>query len=43
VVEDQGRDIAGMGVTIADEATASRRFEYCRFENPKVLFGATKR
>jgi hypothetical protein len=43
VVEDQGRNIAGMGITVADEATASRRFEYCRLENPKVLFGETKR
>jgi hypothetical protein len=37
IVEDQRRDIAGMSVAVADEATAPRRFEDCRLEHPEVL------
>jgi hypothetical protein len=37
VVEDQGRDIAGMGVTVAHEAAALGRFIDNSFEDPEVL------
>jgi len=37
VVEDQGRNVAGMGVTVADEATALGRFIDNSFEDPENL------
>jgi hypothetical protein len=37
VVEDQGRNIAGMSVAVADEAAALGRFIDNGFENPEVL------
>jgi hypothetical protein len=42
VVEDQGRDVAGMGIAVADEAAALGRLIDGRLENPEVLFGAAK-
>ena len=43
MVENQGRDIARVSVAVAHEASAFGRFENCRLEHPKVLFGATER
>jgi hypothetical protein len=43
MVEDQGRDIAGMSVAVAHEATAFGRFIDRGFEHPEVLFRATER
>ena len=42
VVEDQGRNIAGMGVAVADEATAPGRLIDRRLEDPEILLGATQ-
>jgi hypothetical protein len=41
VVEDQRRNIAGMGIALADEATALGRFIDRGFEHPKVLLQAS--
>ena len=40
VVENQRRDIAGMSVAVAHEATALGRFIDGGFEHPEILFGA---
>jgi len=37
VVEDEGRDVAGMGVAVADEAAALGRFVDRGLEHPEVL------
>jgi len=42
VVEDQGRDVAGMGVAITDKAAALRRLVHSRFEDPEVLLGSAQ-
>ena len=39
VVEDQGRDIARMGIAVANEATALGGLVDCSFEDPEVFFG----
>jgi hypothetical protein len=43
VVEDQGRNIAGMGVAVTDEAAALGRFIDRGFEDPIVLRRTAKR
>jgi hypothetical protein len=43
MVEDQRRDIAGMSVAVAHEATALGRFIHGGFEHPKVLFRTAER
>jgi len=43
MVEDQGRDIAGIGIAVAHKATALGALENRRFEHPEVLFGTTER
>jgi len=43
VVEDQGRDIAGMGVAVADKAAALGRFVDNSFEDPEVLLRPAER
>jgi len=43
VVEDQGRNIPGMGVAKAHEATALGRFIDGGFEHPEILFGTAER
>jgi hypothetical protein len=40
VVEDQGRDIAGMGIAVADEAAAFSGFVDGSLEDPEVFLGA---
>ena len=42
MVENQGRDIAGMGITITNKAPALGRFIDRGFEHPKVLFGVAE-
>jgi hypothetical protein len=42
VVENQGRDIAGMGIAVADKATALGGLIHGRLKNPKVPVGATQ-
>jgi hypothetical protein len=42
VVEDQGRDVAGMSVTVADEAPALGRLVHRGLEDPEVLLGAAQ-
>jgi hypothetical protein len=42
MVENQRRNIAGMGITITNEATTLGRFEDRGFEHPKVLFGTAQ-
>jgi hypothetical protein len=42
VAEDEKRNIAGMSITVADEATAPRRFEDSVLEDPEILLGATQ-
>ena len=42
MVEDERRDIAGMGIAVAHEAAALRRFIDGGFEDPIVLFGTTQ-
>ena len=42
MVEDHGGNIAGMGVTVTNEATAFRRFEDRRLEHPEVFLGAAE-
>lgn len=39
VVEDERRDVAGMGITVADEAAAFGGFVYGSLEDPEALFG----
>jgi hypothetical protein len=43
IVENQRRDIAGMSVAVADEATASRRFEDNRLEHPEAFLRSAQR
>jgi len=43
VVEDQGRDVARMGVPIANETTALRGLVDCGFEHPIILLGTAER
>jgi len=43
VVEDEGGDIAGMGIAIANEATAVGGLIDGGLEDPEVLLGATQR
>jgi hypothetical protein len=42
VVENQGRNVTGMGVTVADEATAVGGLIDGGLEDPKVLLGPTE-
>jgi hypothetical protein len=42
MVENQGRNIAGMSITVANEAAAFGRFIDRRLEHPEVLFGAAE-
>jgi len=42
VVEDQGRDVAGMGVAIADEAATLGRLIDGGLKDPEVLLGTTQ-
>jgi hypothetical protein len=42
VVEDEGRDVAGMGVTVADEAAALGRLIDRGFEHPEVFLGTAQ-
>jgi hypothetical protein len=42
VVEDQGRNVSWMGVTVADEATAFRKLENRCLKDPKILLWSTK-
>ncbi|MBZ5672283.1 MAG: hypothetical protein LAO04_21500 [Acidobacteriia bacterium] len=42
VVEDQGRNVSWMGVTVADEATAFQKLENRCFKDPEILFRSTK-
>jgi hypothetical protein len=42
VVEDQGRNVTGMGIAIADEAAAVGGLIDGGFEHPEVLFGPAK-
>jgi hypothetical protein len=42
IVENQRRDIAGMSVAVADEATALGGLEYGSFKDPEVLFLAAQ-
>jgi hypothetical protein len=43
VVEDEGGDVAGMGIAIADEAAAVGGLIDGGLEDPEVLLGATER
>jgi hypothetical protein len=43
VVEDEGRDVAGMGVAIADEAAALGRLVDGSFEDPEAFLRSTQR
>ena len=42
VVEDEGRDVTGMGIAITNEATALGGLIDRRLKDPEVLFGATQ-
>jgi hypothetical protein len=42
VVEDEGGDVAGVGIAIADEAAALGRLVDSGFENPEVFLGAAE-
>jgi hypothetical protein len=42
VVEDEGGDIAGMGIAVTDEAAALGGFVDGGFEDPEVPFGVTE-
>jgi len=42
VVEDEGGDVAGMGIAIADEAAAVGGLIDGGLEDPEVLLGATQ-
>ena len=42
VVKDQGRDIAGMGIAITDEAATLRGLIHRRLEDPEVLLGTAE-
>jgi hypothetical protein len=42
VVEDEGGDVAGMRIAIADEAAALGRLVDGGLEDPEVLFGTTQ-
>jgi len=42
VVEDEGRDVAGMGIAIADEPAALRGFIDGGLEDPEALLGAAE-
>jgi len=43
VVEDQGRNVSWMGITIPDEPATLGRFIDCGLEHPKVLLRTTQR
>jgi len=43
VVKDEGRDVAGMGIAITNEATTLGGLIDGGLEDPEVLFGAAKR
>jgi hypothetical protein len=42
MVEDQGRNIAGMGIPVADKATALGGLIDRGFKYPEALLGAAK-
>ncbi len=42
MIEDKRGDVAGMGVTVADEATAFRKLENRCLKDPKILLWSTK-